>query len=224
MFFIRLYMKEANEKLDEVIRTTATGYYRLTGGIHVVFLSIWAGVVWYSFSTAGFIVASVVFLSFHLVDTVPLFDLRGEGVLETDKPPEAVRGEFEAIVNPLTAVAVAWADEIREGSTNRGGTTAVLEGKLLKLFTREYRLRVDHGDGDSIRILFEKGDDIDATIELSILAQDDATRVAMRSRHGEERILGLLHLFLQNRFEKRVMEHFGYRVVEGSTSVDFRFG
>jgi hypothetical protein len=97
---------------------------------------------WYSFSTEGFLVAGVMFLVLYFVDTVPLFDLRTKGALETEKSPVPVREEFEELLNPIVAFPVAWADEIHEKSTDGGGATAVLKGTLLKLFCREYLLHV----------------------------------------------------------------------------------
>lgn len=178
-------------------------------------------VVWYSFSTEGFLVAGVVFLVLYLVDTVPLFDLRTEGALETEKSPVPVREKFEELLNPIAAFPVAWADEIHEESTDGGGATAVLKGTLLKLFRREYSLHVTRTNDDSVQIQF--GED-EAAVKLSIAPSDDGTRVTVTSSHERERLLGLLYLVLQSPFEQRVLKHFGSQSVENSTKIDFRFG
>lgn len=158
-------MNGVSGRLDRDVKTVVTRYYQLTGGVRLAFLSLWGVVVWCSFSTEGFLVAGDVFLVLYLVDTVPLFDLRTEGALETEKSSVPVREEFEELLNPIAAFPVAWVDEIHEESTDGGGATAVLKGTLLKLFRREYSLHVTRTNDDSVQI--QCGED-EAAVKLSI--------------------------------------------------------
>lgn len=217
-------MTTVSKSFDAAVRAASARYYRLTNSIHAVFLTAWAGAVVYSFLTAGPLVATVVFLILYLVDTVPLFDVQTEGVLAANERPEVVREDLASVVSPLSALSVAWADEVHEDSTADSGAAAVLEGTHLKLFAQEYRIHVTSTTDDTVRVQFGADDEVDAVTELLIRPAADGTRVDTTTDRDGERLLGFLYLMLHGRFERQVLEHFGYHSVEHSTSVDLRLG
>lgn len=214
-----------NPRLDGPVEAVVSRYYRLAEGVYLAGFGFCIGAGAYGFRSedpATSVAAGLGLLLVAIVGFVPLFDLRTEGVLETSKSPETVRAEFEDAVNPMTAFAFGWADEVRESEADDGSADVVLEGTFLRLFAHEYRLRVSPDGENAIRIRF--GDDaLDGTVELSIRPSEAGTRVETTSYDERERVTGLLFSMLNARYERRVLEHFGYRNVERSTSVGLRF-
>lgn len=210
-----------NVELDQAVERTVDRYHRLQTTVYLVFVTLCFGVIGYAVSIFGKVLGGFIGLGL-LVLFVPWFDLRTEGVLESEKSPETVREEFDQLVNPLTSFSIGWADEVREIQSDGNGTAAVLSGKFLWLFSQKYQLRTTHDDDNTIRIQFGTGDDPDE-MELSFEPSGEGTRIKVISVNDGKRVTDLLFRFLINPFERRVLEHHGYRNVNRSTDIDIQF-
>ena len=236
---------------DVDVAATVRTFYRIVPVFYLALLGCWAA-AYYWVVGVNLIVAVVVLGATLFLWVVLGVDVRNEATVETDRPVEAVRSEFARLENPVTAFAVNWADEVTEtagdASTAPSGgdeqTTdeqtgeersvdeptlgeercAVLGGTFFGVFRHSYRLRVRRTGEDAFEIRFGDDGRADGRVVVALEPTETGTRVGIRSRSTRVRVTKLLLSLVQRRYERRVLETYGYRPVESSVNLDLRLG
>lgn len=217
--------------LDAEVRSLARRYRRvgrlLTAG--VVLAAVGGPGVALPISGTG--AALAVLLAVAVLGVVPAVRVRGETELRTARSPSAVRAQFRRPVNPVTALSAAWADAV--DPTEVEGTLGAVRVRTTFLGARtgQYRIAVTDGDGSGggpddgapdaggpIRLWFSKGGEAISVARIRIRADGDGTLVTIDGRPRSRLSgLGLLANLVEGRYQTRVLERYGYEVVQERT-------
>lgn len=183
-----------------------------------LFISAAYGVVLFE---VGMAAAIMVLVGGYLLVAAPVLDIRSRGTLVTDRTPHQVHEDFRALVNPVTAIWLPWADSIC-GPPTDSRAWAIVQFSTLGLFTREWPLFIDAVGDDRVRIQVGPDEAPEWAAELSIRRTPSGAEVAVSSDTGQHRPRHVLDYLLQGPFVRRLMAHFGYRVREGELRVALR--
>lgn len=139
-------------EVDREVRTIAGRFQRIANGTGVAsHVALFGGPV-VAFVLSGPIAALAVIPAVYLIAGASLFRVGSEVDLVTDRPPAAVRSEFRRPNNPVTAIAVAAADEVEPIDVPGAVAAVLLRSTALEVFESEARLVVSEleasGSGD----------------------------------------------------------------------------
>jgi len=214
----------------------------------VVDLLALVGLPTLAFRAAGFVPALAVVAVVLVLGTLPLVRVRGETELATDHSPSRVRAEFRRTANPATALSMGWADAVEPVEVPRAVSAADVRVTSLWVFSTTYRIVVTEegepgtgrsadgpggerrasdghpaSDPEPIRLWLTKDGDPFSTAEIRVHDEDDRTRVSVEGRrrsrfHG----LRLAVNYLEGRYQERVLDHYGYEVVDSTLHLGLR--
>jgi hypothetical protein len=209
-------------EMDDEIEAMARRHGRINAGVLAAFYLLPVAIVYYALSGGPInSVVGVVALVAWVASVLPLFRVRTRERFVTDRSPGAVVEQYGNTVHPLTALTAGQADRIAAAGNGAGPT--VFEGTMAGLVSWERRIETTRED-DAVRVRVGDGDEVTAVVDVAVGEEGETTWVDVEADRASVSALALLTEWVGSGVERRVHDHFGYRLVNRSTGVGLRGG
>lgn len=172
--------------------------------------------------TLGIVTGAVLGIGGHVLFHLPLFVVRSEETLVTDKSVETVRQELSSTRNPLTALWIAKADSVHQQVDRDVPRTECTIPGPLGLTRRRYVLTVDERADGTLHLEIRRDGSAVVDARLAIDGGDPDTRLTVVAERNEVHLFSLVLLRASESTIARYLEERGYEIVAADTSTTFR--
>lgn len=173
----------------------------------------------YFVRTFGFLRGGALVLCGHVLVHAPIFELRSEETMWTEKAVDAVRDEFASARNPLTSLWIAKADRIDRSEGEHEVAIQFTISDLFGLFSNRYAIDVDPASDDGRRLTIRRNDSVVVDTFIDVTSADDGTYLRLETERTAVHAFGLLLLVVLRSDVARHLSASGYELVDERTAV-----
>lgn len=158
----------------------------------------------------------------HVLLHVPIFKLRSEGAMRTEKATEIVHDEFASVRNPLTSLWLATADQLDDPENGSENSVLFTVSGLRGLLSSQYSIHVEDSADSSYRVEIRQDGSVIIDTHLTVESVDDGTRLQIVTERTAVHAYRLLSMILMRSEFTRYFASYGYEPIEENLSVRLR--